>query len=240
MWPAIGAIGGAIIGGVGAERANRVNQREAERNRQFQERMRNTEWQAAMADMQAAGVNPALALQHGGASSPGGSMPAGAENVSSSALQGARVGRELELLKASISKERSLARSAEANANVDEARSRYLTQGRRGEVGAEGPPLLREQVESDVRAAIANAARAGSMAEISGLGGQVAQGFQDFMPAFRNLTRVAGQGAGQVAGVVDMLERASRMRDDAVRTWLGLPKAAALRLLKELKARGGG
>lgn len=91
MWGALGAaalsLGGSIFGG---ERSNKANARQARLNRmfqreqsgtqmRFQERMRNTEWQAGIEDMRAAGVNPALAYSQGGASSPMGAAGSGSK-----------------------------------------------------------------------------------------------------------------------------------------------------------------
>ncbi len=132
-WPAIAA-GVNFAGGLLQNRGNRA---EAQKDRQwqsqqaatsrefqsaeagkqmaFQEKMRNTEWQAGVADMQAAGLNPALAYSQGGASAPMGARGSGAqgggsranmENILegsvSSAMQAKRLKHELELMKENV------------------------------------------------------------------------------------------------------------------------------------------
>jgi len=81
----IAGIGGGVLGFIGqqqtnqknwdiADAANRSSAEQAAKQMDFQERMRETQYQTAMSDMKKAGLNPMLAASQGGAGTPTGAM----------------------------------------------------------------------------------------------------------------------------------------------------------------------
>lgn len=106
--------GSAIVGGLlglhGAHRANQTNQSISQQQMQFQREMSNTAYQRSMEDMRKAGLNPILAYQQGGASSPAGAGIPAIDQITpavSSAMQAARLHADLDNLKEMTNKLKS-------------------------------------------------------------------------------------------------------------------------------------
>jgi len=131
---------GPILSFAGGLLANRSNRAESQANRNFQQYNSDTAYQRSMEDMRKAGLNPILAYQKGGASSPSGStlpMKNPAEGVPaaiSSAVQMKRVQAEIDNLESQSQLNTERANTEQANqglinTNTALAGERTNTQG---------------------------------------------------------------------------------------------------------------
>ena len=143
---------GLISGGldaIGGILQNKANAKQAQLNRDFQERMSSTAFQRGVKDLQAAGLNPALAYGSAQASSPSGATSAPQQNVASSAVSTALSAANLQLMKAQVAATLAGARKANAEGALIEATSGGKATELTGQIQLLGAQA--ERIWADVR-----------------------------------------------------------------------------------------
>lgn len=140
---AVGSIAGGLIGKDSQDDTNKANAAEAALNRDFQERMSNTAYRRATADMIEAGLNPMLAYSQGGASTPSGSV---ATYQNSGAYLGRGVANAAAGAAQMASIEQIKAQTEKAEAEADLASAQAAESRNRTPIYAENIQLTRAQV----------------------------------------------------------------------------------------------
>jgi len=127
--------GGAYSNNAAIRDANQQNVNLAKEQMAFQERMSNSAYERATADMRRAGLNPALAYQNGGASTPSGSLATvqaerpgdvGA-GFANSAKSAANLSASMQNLTADTGQKESTVKLNNANADVAAVQAQKIT-----------------------------------------------------------------------------------------------------------------
>lgn len=202
--------GGAVSNNAAIRDVNEQNIKYAKEQTAFQERMSNTAYQRAMADMKAAGLNPMLAFSQGGASTPQGVSPTlqaqrpgdvGA-GLASTAKGVATASTGIQNVQADTSQKQSAAALNHANTQVADVTAKKVTaNAKESEANAR---LVDEQVKKtriDAKRAKADARASEIEADVK----QSRAGVDKFMAPIDAVMDRIMQGLGVITGGAKML-----------------------------------
>ena len=208
---AAGALGAGIVGALGQSSANRQNLKIAREQMAFQERMSGTAYQRAVDDMRLAGLNPMLAFQQGGASTPAG-QTATMQNVMgalgpalANASQAALVGQQLRNLHAQEQKTRADAMLAQTQ------NFKTMTETNLMRVGSEGTGLMSKSLLAQIREAELASARAQAALAHAGIPAAKVRGSRAYV-----FTELAARGLMGAAGLLGAARLGRRRGPESV------------------------
>lgn len=158
------ALAAGALESFGQAETNKTNREIAREQMAFQERMSSTAYQRSMADMKKAGLNPMLAYEQGGSSTPPGAgavmqnaLAGASKGLSTSALQAYSLKKDLELADAQVKtqsslrelqdtqKNREIATARQINAQADIAEANKIPAQLSAEMYKENPWLIKAE-----------------------------------------------------------------------------------------------
>lgn len=130
-----------------AEKARVFNANEAEKAREWEEQMSNTAYQRQVADLEAAGLNPALGYGSNGATTPAGEAASGPAAAAGTNNNGMSMGELLQVLQLPLSIMQQEADINLTRANVNKTNEEVYKTYMEGESIFKGLTLLDKQIE---------------------------------------------------------------------------------------------